>query len=307
MKRAVSLVPSATDIVVALGASDSLVGISADCDQPDYSRPRPVVTRTLIDPAMASGDPAGVDALVHEQIAAGGLLYSLDVEQVVALSPDVVFAQDECAVCALPSSEVIVALAARGVDCEVASLDPVDLDGVLATFSSVGRSLGLDATGEALEASCRARLRALAQAPDGRPRPRVAVLDWVDPLYLAGNWVPDLVRAAGGQPVLSSAGGRSRETTLEELAGSDPDLIVIAPCGLDLAAAVAAGRRFRQLAMAWSGLRSARLVAFDGRVWFSRPGPQLVVGAEALAAWLAGVTPTGNVGTSAILEADDDG
>ncbi len=304
MTRAVSLVPSATDIVVALGAIDLLVGISADCDQPDALAPRPVVTRPMLDAALVADDPAGTDAAVRDQIEGGGLLYSLDVDLVVALAPDVVFGQDECAVCALPSSEVTAALAARGVHCDVASLDPSDLDGVLATFASVGRHLGLEDAGRALEASCRSRLQALTDGPAGggaRLR-RVAVLDWVDPIYLAGNWVPDVVRAAGGEPVLAQPGARSRQITLEELAGADPDLVVIAPCGLDLRAAVAAGHRLRASAETWPALRSTPLVAFDGRVWFSRPGPRLVDGAEALAAWLAGETPPQHVGTSAIGE-----
>ncbi|HXY44951.1 MAG TPA: ABC transporter substrate-binding protein [Acidimicrobiales bacterium] len=306
MRRAVSLVPSATDIVVALGAADSLVGISADCDQPDASAPRPVVTRPLIDPAMATHDPAGLDAAVHGRMATGGPLYSLDVEQVVALSPDVVFAQDNCAVCALPSSEVTAALAKLGVQCQVVSLDPGNLDDVLATFSTVGRALGLAAAGTALEASCRARLAAVAPLPAVSAQPRVAVLDWVEPPYIAGNWVPDVVRAAGGEPVLASAGARSRATTLEELAGSEPDLIVVAPCGLDLPAAEAAGRRFCEMAGGRDGVRRARIVAFDGRIWFSRPGPHLVEGAEALAAWLVGATPSRRVGTRAITEANDE-
>jgi iron complex transport system substrate-binding protein len=226
---------------------------------------------------------------------------------VVGLAPDVVFAQDDCAVCALPSSEVTAALAARGVHCEVASLDPVDLEGVLETFASVGRSLGLEEAGAALEASCRARLLALASGGDsGSPRRRVAVLDWVEPLYLAGNGVPGFVRAAGGEPVLSTAGGRSRPIDVEDLAKARPDLIVVAPCGLDLAAAAEAGRRMSELAGDWEGLRNAAIVAFDGRVWFSRPGPQLVEGAEALAAWLSGRRPSGSVRTISITEANGD-
>ena len=306
MTRAVSLVPSATDIVVALGAIDLLVGISADCDQPEALAPRPVVTRPMLDAAGVAEDPAGSDAAVRDQIESGGLLYSLDVEQLVALAPDVVFGQDECAVCALPSSEVTAALVGRGVHCEVVSLDPADLEDVLATFATVGRHLGLEAAGRALAASCRSRLQALTGGPagGGAARRRVAVLDWVDPIYLAGNWVPDVVRAAGGEPVLTRPGARSRRITLEELTGADPDLVVIAPCGLDLEAAVAAGHQLRASAGEWPALRCTPLVAFDGRVWFSRPGPRLVDGAEALAAWLAGETPPGHVGTRAIGEGE---
>jgi iron complex transport system substrate-binding protein len=323
VKTAVSLVPSATDIIVALGAGECLVGISGDCDQPTPASPRPVVTRPMIAPAEAASDPCGVDAAVREQLASGGLLYSLDVDRVVALAPEVVFAQDSCAVCALPSSEVVAALRDRGVDCEVVSLDPVDLDGVLRSFSTVGRAIGLGEAGKALEASCRRRLAALLPAGGGLAggglaggglaggglagggRPRVAVLDWVDPLFLAGNWVPDLVRAVGAEPVLSERLSGSRAITVGALAGSLPDLIVVAPCGLDLTAAIEAAEGLRERLVAMSDLSGTPVIATDGRVWFSRPGPRLVDGAEALAAWLAGAV-AGRFRTTLTTEATND-
>jgi iron complex transport system substrate-binding protein len=302
LRRAVSLVPSATDTVVALGAAGSLVGISADCDQPDASSPLPVVTRPVIDPSVAGVDPSAVDAAVREQLASGALLYDLDVARVVALAPDVVFAQDSCSVCALPSSEVVAALSRLGVSCDVVSLDPVSLEDVLATFAVVGGALGAEEAGVALEEACRRRLGALggraagAGAGAGGGRPRVLVLDWVDPPFVAGNWVPDLVRAAGGDPLLA-AGGPSRQVSWDEALSSRPDVVVVAACGVDLAAGAAAaletGRRFK----------GARVIAFDGRVWFSRPGPRLVEGAEALAAWLSGARPTGGVTSIEITEA----
>jgi iron complex transport system substrate-binding protein len=321
MRSAVSLVPSATDILVALGAGELLVGISADCDQPDPAAPRPVVTRPMIDPALAAVDPSGVDASVREQMAAGGLLYTLDVDLIATLAPDVVFAQDECSVCALPSSEVRAVLARRGVSCEIVSLDPVDLEGVLSTFSVVGQALGLDAEGAALEAACRARLGRLAggdaRAAATRSRPRVVVLDWVDPPFVAGNWVPDLVRAAGGEPLLGQSGTPSRQSSLETISTCGAEVMVVAPCGLDLEAAGhgawtlrgVLGERAKLTAGAaraetspGTGTAEAdrggplpRIIAFDGRLWFSRPGPRLVEGAEALAAWLAGAAPSGDV------------
>jgi len=310
------LVPSATDIVVALGAGELLVGLSADCDQPDPAAPRPVVTRPMIDPASAAADPSGVDAAVRAQMAAGGVLYTLDVDLVAALAPDVVFAQDECAVCALPSSEVGAVLARGGVKCEIVSLDPVDLEGVLSTFSVVGRALGLAAEGAALEASCRDRLGRLgAAAGTGRPRPRVVVLDWVDPPFVAGNWVPDLVRVAGGEPLLGQPGTPSRQSSLEEISSCEADVIVVAPCGLDLDSARLGAeelaRVLRERAKVPVGIGKAearasgprpRILAFDGRLWFSRPGPRLVQGAEALSAWLAGAAPAGDVMSIEISE-----
>jgi iron complex transport system substrate-binding protein len=343
-------VPSATDIVVALGAGASLLGISADCDQPDPNNPRPVVTRPLIDPAVAALDPSGVDAAVREQMAGGGLLYSLDVDTIVALAPDVVFAQDECSVCALPSSEVLAALARRDLACEIVSLDPVDLEGVLSSLSVVGRALGLADEGAALEAACRERLDRLdgggrggtvgevgvkdavggpmdsvgggmdavggGDATAAGRRQRVLVLDWVDPLFVAGNWVPDVVRAAGGEPLLALAGSPSRQISIDDLEACRPDLIVVAPCGLDLEAAQqsAEGLRLalskRQTSsgkvsdVAGGGRIAVRMVAFDGRLWFSRPGPRLVEGAEALAAWLAGTAQPGDATSIEISEAE---
>jgi iron complex transport system substrate-binding protein len=338
VKRAVSLVPSVTDILVALGAGDLLVGISADCDQPVPSDPRPVVTRPMISPAAAAVDPAGVDAAVRQQLGSGGLLYSLDVELVVKLAPEVVFAQDSCAVCALPSSEVVAALADRGLVCDVVSLDPVDLDDVLASFATVARAVGLGNAGAALEAACRLRLAALRPTDGGVAgggvagggvagggvagggvagggvagggvaggrRPRIAVLDWVDPLFLAGNWVPDLVRAVGAEPVLYQRGSGSREITLEALAASHPDLVVVAPCGLDLEAASEATEGLRGRLAAVEELIGTPVIPVDGRVWFSRPGPRLVDGAEALAAWLAGAAG-GVRRTTVTTEASDD-
>jgi iron complex transport system substrate-binding protein len=322
MTSAVSLVPSATDIVVALGAGALLVGLSADCDQPDARAPLPVVTRPMIDPSTAALDPSGVDATVRAQMAAGGLLYSLDVDLMAALAPDVVFAQDECSVCALPSSEVVSVLAQRGVTCEMVSLDPVDLEGVLSSFAVVGRALGLAAEGAALEASCRARLGQLAGSggprgtsgadagsrdAGGQRRPRVVVLDWVDPPFVAGNWVPDLVRIAGGEPLLARAGGPSRESSVDELCGCDAEVVVVAPCGLDLAAARLGAMGLSEVLHEHPDAGAAhlqpRIIAFDGRIFFSRPGPRLVEGAEALAAWLTGGAPRGDVTSIEITEA----
>jgi len=251
----------------------------------------------MIDPALAAADPAGVDAAVREQLAGGGLLYELDVDTVVSLAPDVVFAQDSCSVCALPSTAVVAALGRLGLACEVVSLDPSDLEGVLATFPVVGRAVGLEWAGMALETACRRRLGALAGGGGGAgARPRVLVLDWVDPPFVAGNWVPDLVRLAGGEPQLATAGSPSRQITWDEASSSQPDVVVVAACGLDLGTAIPAAAEAR------AQLGSARVIAFDGRVWFSRPGPRLVEGAEALAAWLAGTRPSGGADSIEITE-----
>jgi iron complex transport system substrate-binding protein len=285
VRRAVSLVPSATDIAVSLGAGDAIVGISADCDQPDSGPPRPVVTRSVIEPSLAASDPGTVDAVVRQLAEGGSPLYELDVDLLCELEPEVLFAQDSCAVCALPSADVVAALAARGLACEVVSLDPVDLAGVLGTFRAVGAALGMAEAGRRLAYETEIRLAGLG-TPSMR---RVLVLDWVEPLYVAGNWVPELVRRAGGQPLLGRAGSPSHPVTAQQIFAADPDAVVVAPCGLELSAAVDAACRIRAL------LPGVPLLALDGRVWFSRPGPQLVQGAEALATWLGGGQPAAGI------------
>jgi iron complex transport system substrate-binding protein len=320
LRRAVSLVPSATDALVALGAGEALVGISSDCDQPDPGRPRPVVTRAMIDPAAAAADPAGADLAVRDQLEAGGSLYHLDVAAIVSLAPQVVFAQDHCTVCAVPSSEVTSALADRGLSCEVVSLDPVGLEDVLFSFARIGRAVGAAEAGEALESSCRRRLASLGRrhrrAPATRP-PRVVVLDWVDPPFVAGNWVPELVEAAGGEAVPGDVSGRvpgraapapSRQVTLQAVVSARPDLVVVAPCGLGLEDSTDAAR----VVAGWFGSRPEpgsvhpRVAAFDGRLWFSRPGPRLVEGAEALSALLNGERPAASEGWREVAEITED-
>jgi iron complex transport system substrate-binding protein len=302
--RAVSLVPSATDVLAAIGAASSVVGISADCDQPDPSRHVPVITRPLIEPSASLTDSAGVDSSVRSLVDSGAVLYTLDLDTVVELAPDVIFAQDSCSVCALPSAEVVVALTARGLPADVVSVDPTDLDSVLRSFATIGAGLGaaLESAGADLAACFRERLGRLAPSADaGAARPGVLVLDWIDPPYVAGNWVPDLVAAAGGAPLLTEAGSPSRPVGEAELAKCEPDLIVVAPCGVDLDGAVQLARRSQWL-RSMCARTGAKVVAFDGRIWFSRPGPRLVDGAEALAAWLSADSEPALQGTVEITE-----
>ena len=351
LRRAISLVPSATDTLVALGAGGALVAISSDCDQPDPGRPLPVVTGAMIDPG-AIVDAAEIDSAVRSQLAAGGSLYRLYDDNIVGLAPEVVFAQDQCAVCAVPSGEVSAALLRHGLSCEVVSLDPVGLDDVLSTFATIGRAVGAGEAGEALEASCRRRLRDLRHdelLAAVRPRrPRVLVLDWVDPPFAAGNWVPELVEAAGGEAVVVGAGEAgeageagiatgpipSRQVTVEDVVAARPDVVVVAPCGLGLDESTRAAGEVRgwfdsgpagvlnaESDVVPRGRRQSaepsvpgaggsrgvpRVIAFDGRIWFSRPGPRLVEGAEALSALLAGELLPPSAGGCCVVEITED-
>ncbi|MGO9195987.1 MAG: cobalamin-binding protein [Acidimicrobiales bacterium] len=284
MVRAVSLVPSATETVIELGARECLVGVSDDCLALKGSSGLPVISRAVL--AGSSQRAVEIDAAVRSTLESGGRLYELDGDLLRCLSPDIIFAQDQCSVCAVPSSAVLEALGPRAAaGCRTVSIDPHDLEGVLRTFGVIADAIGLIGAGGELAERCRQQLRGLFERP---ARARVLVLDWTEPAFVAGNWVPELVAAAGGTAVGARPGEPSHTIDLADFMGQI-DAVVVAPCGLSLEEAAAAARA---LVVRWPALRSARLCALDGRAWFSRPGPGLVEGTAALAAWLdAGILP----------------
>jgi iron complex transport system substrate-binding protein len=276
--RLVSLLPSATEIVYALGLDDDLVGVTFECDEPPAARrEKAVVVGGRDTRDMAPGE---IDAYVKEQLAAGGDLYTLQAGALAGLAPDLILTQDLCRVCALPSDHVSDALDHLGCRADVLSLDPYSLEEVLGTFLAVGARAGVLPRAEALVAGLRERLAAVAAAVAGRPRPRVVVVEWVEPPFTAGHWVPDLVTAAGGQPVAARPGARSVQTTWAELAAAGPEIVLVTPCGFALEGAAA------QAAGVVAHFPGAQVWAIDGDALVVRPGPRLVDGVEAIAAML---------------------
>lgn len=276
--RVVSLLPSATEIVYALGLGDELVGVSFECDEPASARTAKTVVVGGRDTRGMS--PREIDAYVRSRAAAGEDLYTLHADALAGLDPDLILTQDLCRVCALPAGQVDAALAHLGCRAEVVTLDPRTLADVFSSILLVGARTGAEEQARRLLDGLSARLAAVARAVAGRPRPRVAVVEWVDPPFTAGHWVPDLVTAAGGTPVAGSAGGRSVPTTWAALAAAEPDVVVVAPCGFHLDAAV---EQAGPVATAFPGVPVWAIDA-DGLV--VRPGPRLVTGVEALAAIL---------------------
>jgi iron complex transport system substrate-binding protein len=274
----VSLLPSATEIVYALGLGDQLVGVTFECDEPASARRDKTV---VIGGRDTSGmDPAAIDAYVRAQLAAGQDLYALHADALAALAPDVILTQDLCRVCALPTGQVEEALGYLGCSAEVVSLDPRSLDEVLTTIMTVGQHTGTQQQAARLVAALRRRLAAVAGRVSGLRRPAVAVIEWVDPPFTAGHWVPDLVTAAGGRPVAARPGAPSVQTSWDQIAAAGPEVVVVAPCGFHLDGAAAhAGLAARQL----PGLP---VWAIDADAIVVRPGPRLVDGVEALAAIL---------------------
>jgi iron complex transport system substrate-binding protein len=288
--RIVSLLPSATEIVYALGLGDDLVGVTFECDEPASARvDKAVVVGGRDTSGMTPGD---IDAYVRAQLAAGEDLYTLHTDALAGLDPELILTQDLCRVCALPTDHVEEALGYLGCRADVVSLDPQSLDDVLGTILQVGRRAGVVGAAETLVAQLRSRLAAAASAVAGRPRPRVAVVEWVDPPFTAGHWVPDLVLAAGGEPVVARPRAKSVETSWAEIAAAAPEVVVVSPCGFHLdGAAAQAARVIDQLP------GSAAVWAIDADGIVVRPGPRLVDGVEALASVLhpAAVPPSSAV------------
>jgi iron complex transport system substrate-binding protein len=282
--RIVSLLPAATEIVAALGLDDQLVGITHECDHPPSVLGLPRVTRSAID---GSAPPGVVDRAVRERDARGEPLYTLDEALIEALAPDLIITQGVCAVCAVSEGDVRAVAARRDPPSTIITLSGSTLDEVLADIGRVGATLGLPDAAATFVARLRERMQRVHErlAAAAAPRPRVVVLEWTDPLFAAGHWVPRLVRRAGGEEVLATEGQRSRSVAIDSVIAAEPEVVIIAPCGYDAARAAVEGRRLLALPE-WAPLRSARAWAVDANALLSRPGPRLVDGIETLAAIL---------------------
>jgi len=281
--RLVSLLPSATEIVYALGLGEDLVGVTFECDEPAAARTEKTVVVGGRDTRGMT--PGEIDSYVRAQLAAGADLYTLHAEALAQLEPDLILTQDLCRVCALPSGHVDEALGYLGCQADVLSLDPHSLGEVLRSIMEVGRRTGVPDRAARLVDDLRARLARVSAAVAGRRRPRVAVVEWVDPPFTAGHWIPDLVSAAGGQPVAAQPGVPSVATRWAAIAAAAPELVVVAPCGYHLPGAI------EQAQSAVQALPGLPVWAIDADGIVVRPGPRLVLGVEALASILHPALP----------------
>lgn len=281
--RIASLLPSATEIVCALGRGEELVARSHECDHPADVARLPAVTR----PRLAiEGSSREIHDRVTALAGASGGVYAIDADRLRELAPTHVVTQAQCDVCAVGMGEVERALAAwTEPRPAVAALHPADLAAVVDDIRRTGTFLSAEARAERLVREMEDRFAAVDRATAGGTRPRVACLEWIDPLMGAGNWIPELVRIAGGEPVLGTAGRHSAWISWNDLAAADPDVLLVIPCGFDLARtglelrALAKDRRWREMRAVASG----RAFAADGNSYFNRPGPRLADTAEILA------------------------
>jgi iron complex transport system substrate-binding protein len=276
--RLVSLLPSATEIVYALGLGDDLVGVTFECDEPPGAR----ATKTIVVGGRDTKGmtPGEIDEYVKTQLAAGVDLYTLHAQALAGLAPDLILTQDLCRVCALPAGHVEDALSYLGCQADVVSLDPHTLDDVLRTIVVVGERAGVPERAGALVAGLRDQLDAVRERVAGLGRPKVALVEWVDPPFTAGHWIPDLIIAAGGEPVAARRAAPSVQTTWAEIAAARPDLIIVSPCGYHLDGAA------EQAAVVVAALPGVPVWAIDADGIVVRPGPRLVDGVEAIASVL---------------------
>lgn len=290
LPRAITLLPAATEIVAALGADAALVGVTHECDYPPrVAHTRPRVTSTPIEGSLATCEwrpdtASTIDAQVRELAHRGESLFHLDAALIAQLAPDVVFTQALCDVCAVDERDVRSIAATLTPSPAVVTLAGTTMASVFTDIQAVADALDLSAEGAELVAGLRVRLRRIHRtlAAAHAPRPRVAIVEWSDPLYLAGHWVPELIASAGGVDLFGTAGSHSVVHRLDQVAAAEPDVLLIAPCGYNVtqAAAEAADLLARP---EWAWARHRPVWALDANGLMTRPGPRMIDGVETIA------------------------
>jgi len=281
--RIVSLLPSATEILFALGLDREVVGVSHECDFPPQARTKPVVIHSRL---PHSAPPAEIDRLVREYVARSKSLYAVDVQKLEELHPDLIITQDLCHVCAASPDDLAAALTRFDRRPEVLCLNPQDLGDVWRDILLVGEAACRGIQAEQLVDDIGRRQGALEQQLDSSARqPRVAFLEWLEPIYVGGHWVPEMIRYAGGEDAIGSAGKASFRVPLQEVVEAEPDILLIAPCGYT---AQQARSEYESLELpdqwhAIPAVKNNQVYALQANSYFSRPGPRLVTGIEILA------------------------
>ncbi len=273
--RIASLVPSATEMLFALGLGDRVMAVTHECDYPAGVEQLPHLTRSVIPEGLEAGQ---IDRAVRERTSRGEALYELDEDVLAELDVDLIVTQAVCEVCAVSFDDVRAVAERLPTRPQVVSLDPSTLGEMLADIPRLAQVAGVPEAGERLAGEAGARLEAVEQAVEGARRARVAALEWLDPVYVGGHWVPQMIELAGGEDVLGLPGEKSRTAEWAEVESAAPEVVVSMPCGYYAEQAAAETMRWR----GHLGLLGARVIAVDAAAYFSRPGPRLVDGVELL-------------------------
>jgi len=282
--RIASLLPGTTEIVCALGLGEHLVAVTHECDYPPEVRTLPVVTCSLLDlPETASS--SDIDTAIRERTRSDLSIYQLDMELLSALQPDIILTQALCDVCAVPLRQVEAAVVDAAT--QVLSFEPTDLAGIFGAIKAIGRALGVSERAAQLVNDLTLRVeRVRTTAAQASHRPRVLGIEWLDPVFSAGHWVPELIAIAGGQSVLAAAGERSRRLSWPDVIAAAPEVIILMPCGFTLERTLAEATALLPQRAGWSALpavRTGNVFAVDANAYFSRPGPRIVDSLELLA------------------------
>jgi iron complex transport system substrate-binding protein len=273
--RIASLVPSATEMLFALGLGDRVVAVTHECDYPPGAEQLPHLTRSVIPEGL---EAAEIDRAVRERTEQGESLYELDGDTLAELEVDLIVTQAVCAVCAVSFDDVRALAERLPTQPQVLSLDPSTLGEVLADVPRLAQAAGVPEAGDQLAAELGERLEAVELAVEDAPRPRVAALEWLDPVYIGGHWVPQMIELAGGEDMLGLPGEKSRTVSWDEVEAVAPELVLSMPCGLYAEEAAAETVRWRR----HLSLVGGRVIAVDAAAYFSRPGPRVVDGVELL-------------------------
>ncbi len=280
--RICSLLPSATEILYALGLGDAVVGVTHECDSPPEARKKPPLIRPRVD---LQASPAAIDREVTELVSRGESIYAVDAELLASLAPDLIITQDLCHVCAASPEDLATALTRFSKRPRILSLTPHSLADVWEDIRRIGEATGRRRDAQGLAITLAQRVAAIEMRVAAALRPRVLCLEWMGPFYIAGHWVPEMAAKAGGEDVLGRAGEPSFRATAEQIAETAAEIIVVMPCGYSSRRA-GDEFNFQELPTSWKNLpaiRDKRVFAVDANSYFSRPGPRLADGVELLA------------------------
>ena len=275
--RIVSLVPHATELLFALGLGDDVVAVTHECDFPLEVLQLPRVTRDVLPAGLGAAE---IDAAVRERTQQGKAIYELDEDRLEELEPDLIVTQELCAVCAVSYDDVVEVAGRIATAPRVISLDPKTLGEAMGDIRTIAQATGVRDAALELVTRQRARIDAVRRAVQDADPVRVAAIEWLDPVFVAGHWTPQIIELAGGADVLGFAGEHSEQSTWEAVAAARPEVVVVMPCGYD-------AERSREEALRYAaelrGIAAQRIVAVDAAAYFSRPGPRLVDGLELMA------------------------
>ena len=279
--RIVSFLPSATEIICDLGLEKELLGVTFECSWPKGVKVgREIVVNTFVDPSLTPGE---ISSFVSERFRQGLSLYKIEDAALQKCDPDLILSQDICAVCAVPVGDIDAAVARLNCHADILQIDPHTLEDVITSIGTIAFAAGVQERGEALILELRSRLSEVRKKIENLPAPSVFVLEWVEPPFNSGHWVPDIISSAGGIPVLANSGADSVVVTWDAIAKAAPDVILVAPCGYGLDGSV------QQAKSILDKLPNCQVWAIDADAVIVRPGPRLIDGVEAIAAALHGV------------------